>query len=78
MVYPSKYVAVKNGCGTAMDEVLGEGNLWSSTVAKNGFSMVNFMMDPYATPVSLNVEDQVMTMTNVIKDKSKIIGIVGV
>jgi hypothetical protein len=43
--------------------------------------MVNFMMDPLDSPISLNVEDQVMTMTNVIKDqgnKGKIVGIVGV
>ncbi|TNV84907.1 hypothetical protein FGO68_gene7275 [Halteria grandinella] len=81
MVYPSRYVPVKNGCGTELDEVLGQGALWSMTVAKKGFTMVNFMMDPLDSPVSLNVEDQVMTMTNVIKDMGNggnIVGIVGV
>jgi hypothetical protein len=57
MVYPSRYVAVKNGCNTEMDDSLGQGSLWSTTVAKKGFNMVNFMMDPLDTPVSLNIED---------------------
>lgn len=81
MVYPSRYVPIKNGCSTELDEALGQGALWSTTVAKKGFTMVNFMMDPLDSPVSLNVEDQVMTMTNVIKDMGnggRIVGIVGV